>query len=237
MLAAERLVGGYAAGRPVLHQLDLEIAPGRLVTLLGANGAGKTTTLRGLIGTLPHIDGSVTVDGQDTRGWGPRRLLSSGVALVPEGRGILVGLTVRENLRMGGYTVRSRAELDRRIAQALEQFPSLAPRLRASAGVLSGGEQQMLAVARALMSKPRYLLLDEPSMGLAPKLVHELMDLIRGLVDGGVGVLLVEQNARAALRVADDAHVLGAGRITMSGPAAELRDHAKVQAAYLGIGA
>ncbi len=237
MLRAEGITAGYATGAPVLHGLDLTVRPGELVALLGANGAGKTTTLRAIVGAIVPSAGDVTVDGESTAGWGPARLLRAGVALVPEGRGILVGLSVRENLRMGGYIVRDRKELDRRIAEALELFPQLGRRLQAKAGVLSGGEQQMLAVGRALMSRPRYLLLDEPSMGIAPNIVQSMMDVVRRLTDEGVGVLLVEQNARAALRVADVAHAVEAGRIVLSGSADELRDNDAVQSAYLGIGA
>jgi branched-chain amino acid transport system ATP-binding protein len=236
MLKAEGISAGYAAGAPVLHGIDLAVRPGELVALLGANGAGKTTTLRAIVGAVVPSEGIVTIDGETTTGWGPARMLKAGVALVPEGRGILVGLSVRENLRMGGYVVRDRKELDRRIVEALELFPQLEPRLQAKAGVLSGGEQQMLAVGRALVSRPRYLLLDEPSMGIAPKVVQSMMDVVRCLADAGTGVLLVEQNARAVLRVADVAHVVEAGRIVLSGTAEELRDNDVVQRAYLGIG-
>jgi branched-chain amino acid transport system ATP-binding protein len=237
MLRAEIHEAGYAAGRAIVRDVELTVEPGALVALLGVNGAGKTTALRGVLNALPLRRADVSVDGADASAWPPERFLRAGVAMVPEGRGVLAGLTVRENLRMGGYIVKPRAEVDRRIEEALEIFDRLRPRIDANAAVLSGGEQQMLAVARALISRPRYLLLDEPSMGLAPNIVHMLMRVVRGLVDDGMGVLLVEQNARAALRVADTAHVLERGQISLSGPAAQLRDDAVVQRTYLGVGA
>jgi branched-chain amino acid transport system ATP-binding protein len=236
MLSAEIRAAGYAAGRTIVHDVKLDVEPGTLVALLGVNGAGKSTTLRAALNALPFRRATVSVDDTDASHWRPERFLRAGVAMVPEGRGILAGLSVRENLRMGGYIVKSRGEVDRRIDEALEIFDRLRPRLDANAAVLSGGEQQMLAVARALISRPRYLLLDEPSMGLAPNIVQALMHVVRDLVDDGMGVLLVEQNARAALRVADTAHVLERGTISLSGPAAQLRKDAVVQRTYLGIG-
>jgi branched-chain amino acid transport system ATP-binding protein len=235
MLTTTDLCSGYVEDVLVLRDVDVAVRPGEVVTILGANGAGKTTLLQTIVGTIPARSGAVQVNGTSVRGWSPARMLKSGVALVPEGRGILVGLSVRENLEMGAYITKSRSVVARRLEEAWQRFPRLGERRNLKAGVLSGGEQQMLAIARALMSEPRFLLLDEPSTGLAPKIVTELMTEVRELANGGVGVLLVEQNAKAALRIADGGHVLESGRVVLSGTAQELQSNDDVRSAYLGI--
>lgn len=235
MLTTNKLCSGYVDDVLVLHDVDVSVSPGEIVAILGANGAGKTTLLQTIIGTIPTRNGARALDGVTVQGWSPAKMLKSGVAIVPEGRGILVGLSVRENLEMGAYIARSRTIVARRLDAAIQMFPRLGDRRHLKAGLLSGGEQQMLAIARALMSEPRYLLLDEPSTGLAPKIVRDLMDTVRQLADRGVGVLLVEQNAKAALRIANAGHVLESGSVVLSGTAEQLQSNDEVRSAYLGV--
>lgn len=235
MLKLSGAAAGYRPGRLVVRELDIAVEPGRLVTLIGANGVGKSTTMRAAIGQLRLGAGSRHLDDRDVTRWSAAKMLRAGVALVPEGRGILSGLTVAENIYLGGFTLRSKAERDEQYAKVLELFPRLAERLEVSAGLLSGGEQQMLAIGRALMSRPRYLLLDEPSMGLAPRIVEQLAELFCELRDAsGLGILLVEQNAAMALAIADQAHVMEHGTITHSGDPGELNSDDRVRRAYLG---
>lgn len=217
----------------VIHGVSLHVCGGEIVGLLGANGAGKTTLLRALAGLLPPWDGEVRVDGRSLRGQPAWRGVSNGVVLVPEGKMIFADMTVQENLLLGGYH-----NPDRRLQLelVLERFPRLRERLRQTAGTLSGGEQQMLAIGRALMARPRLLLLDEPSMGLAPLMVREVFQEIVKLRDAGLTVLLVEQNARATLEIADRAYVMENGEILLEGRAADLAHHPEVQRAYLGKG-
>ncbi|MBU6499698.1 MAG: ABC transporter ATP-binding protein [Rhodospirillales bacterium] len=219
-----------------VHGIDLDIAEGSVVCLIGANGAGKTTTLRALSGLLRPRAGRVLFDGTDITGWRPHRIAAAGLRHVPEGRQIFAELTVAENLALGAWLVGERAEIARREAAVLARFPRLRERLGQQAGALSGGEQQMLALGRALMGGPRLLLLDEPSMGLAPLFVEEIFRIIADLKSAGTTILLVEQNASAALEVADHAYVLETGRIALSGPAAQIANDPAVAAAYLGGG-
>jgi branched-chain amino acid transport system ATP-binding protein len=212
--------------------IDLTIVRGRITALLGANGAGKSTTLLTLSGLLRSSSGSIFFDGVELRDLPPHRIVELGLIQVPEGREILTTLSVRENLLLGAY--RHRDEIEKDLAKVLLLFPRLKERLHGPAGNLSGGEQQMLAIARALMARPRLLLLDEPSMGLAPLLVQEIFKTLRGLNEGGLTILLVEQNVRQALRIAHFAYVMENGRVALAGPSEELLDNPKVIDAYLG---
>ena len=213
--------------------VSLEVNEGEIVTLIGANGAGKSTVLNTISGLLHPRGGPVTFMGQDLKGVPPHKLVARGMAQVPEGRRIFLQMTVEENLEMGAYT-QSKASIDGSIEDVYRRFPRLQERRKQIAGTLSGGEQQMLAMGRALMSHPRLLMLDEPSMGLAPILVEQIFDIIRELHAAGTTILLVEQNAQAALSVADRAYVLETGRISLSGTGAELMASDKVREAYLG---
>jgi branched-chain amino acid transport system ATP-binding protein len=219
-----------------IDAIALDIIVGTAVALIGANGAGKTSLLRGLSGLLKPAAGSIRFDGQDIAGEKPHRIARRGIVQVPEGRQLFAGLSVADNLSMGAYLVRDVTEIKRRQAAILEFFPRLGERLGQLAGLLSGGEQQMLAIGRALMAEPRLLLLDEPSMGLAPLFVDEIFAIIARLKQAGRTILLVEQNARAALEICDHAYVLETGRITLAGPAAAIAEDPRVIAAYLGAG-
>ncbi|MHB8451836.1 MAG: ABC transporter ATP-binding protein [Mycobacteriales bacterium] len=233
MLKVESLVTSYGAVR-ALDGVSLDAAPGSITAVLGANGAGKTTLLRTVSGLLRPRRGRVLVDGEDVTKLAAELLVRRGVAHVPEGRGVITELTVEENLRLGALWRRDRAAGDLDEIYAL--FPPLQERRRRSASTLSGGERQMLAVGRALMSKPRLLLLDEPSLGLAPRVTAEIMALIRRLrEDRGLTVVLVEQNARSALSIADWALVLNLGRVAVSAPAAELAADDTLRHHYLGF--
>jgi branched-chain amino acid transport system ATP-binding protein len=214
--------------------IDLTLAQGRITTLLGANGAGKSTTLLALSGLLRASAGSMVFDGVELRHHAPHRIVELGLVQVPEGREILTTLTVRENLMLGAYRRGHRAEIAADLANLLSLFPRLRERIDGAAGNLSGGEQQMLAIARALMARPRLLLLDEPSMGLAPLLVREIFRTLGQLNERGLTMLLVEQNVRQALKIAHHAYVLENGKIVLSGSSTELLDNPKVIDAYLG---
>ncbi|HEY5777469.1 MAG TPA: ABC transporter ATP-binding protein [Terrimicrobiaceae bacterium] len=213
--------------------ISFEVREGEIFTLIGANGAGKTSTLRAISGLLRH-GGEVRLDGRQLGAVAPDRIVALGIAHVPEGRGIFGNLTVMENLRLGAWIRRDRKEIARDLDRVLSALPRLRERREQPAGTLSGGEQQMLAVGRALMSSTRMLLLDEPSMGLAPKLVKEIYNVIREINRTGVTILLVEQNANIALRLANRAAVLENGLITLAGSGAELLQNARVREAYLG---
>ncbi len=232
-LRVEGLVVAY--GRTVaVKGIDLVVEPGQVVTLVGANGAGKTTLMRALSGLLQPRAGRVVFDGVDIAGRRAHAIAASGLRQVPEGRQVFADLTVADNLALGAYTLSGRVELGRRRDQVLARFPRLRERLGQLAGSMSGGEQQMLAFGRALMGAPRLLLMDEPSMGLAPLFVEEIFNAIAELRREGVTILLVEQNASAALDVADYAYVLETGRIVLQGKAADLANDPAVMAAYLG---
>ncbi len=214
--------------------IDLAVRTGEQVALIGANGAGKTTTLKALCGLLKPTAGSVHYDGQDITGTPAFALVKRGLALVPEGRGVFARLTVEENLAMGAYLRSDKAEIALDCERAYATFPRLAERRSQLAGTLSGGEQQMLAIMRALMGKPRLLLLDEPSMGLAPIVVQKIFETIRAVAREGVTLLLIEQNARLALQTCDRGYVMESGTITLSGDAKALLDNPEVRRAYLG---
>ncbi len=217
-----------------LHGLSLHVAEGEIVAVLGANGAGKTTTLRAISG-LVRKNGEIAFAGRRISGWSPERVARNGIAHVPEGRGILKDLTVWENVRMGAYTRRNRTAIKQDFRRTLEYFPWLEERRNQQAGTLSGGEQQMLALARALVSRPRLLMLDEPSLGLAPLVVREIFRIVRAINrDEHVSVLLVEQNASLALDLADQAYLLETGRVAIAGPAADLRRDDAIRRSYLG---
>jgi len=216
-----------------LEHLSLEVHAGEVVTLIGANGAGKSTTLRSISRIVPIHRGRIAFDARDIGEARPSEVVRLGIAQVPEGRRMLARQSVLDNLLLGAYT-RSDADIQADIERQFARFPRLAERRRQMAGTLSGGEQQMLAIARALMSRPRLLLLDEPSLGLAPLIVRGIFEIIRDLHQAGVTILLVEQNASLALQIADRAYVLEAGRLTISGPAAELLADERVRRAYLG---
>ncbi|MDQ3558891.1 MAG: ABC transporter ATP-binding protein [Pseudomonadota bacterium] len=217
-----------------LKGIDLEVPRGRIVTLLGANGAGKTTTLKTISGLVRAKAGQVLFEGRDITAMSAHRIARSGVVHVPEGRHVLRGLSVRENLELGAFTVADARIRNERLEQVFAQFPILKQRQRQDGALLSGGEQQMLAIGRALMHGPKVLLLDEPSMGLAPKLVLETMQIVKRLNEAGTTILLVEQNARLALKLAHYGYVLESGSIRLKGEAATLRADASIVQAYLG---
>jgi branched-chain amino acid transport system ATP-binding protein len=237
MLSVRNLVAGYGQVQ-VLHGIDLEVPEGSLVTLIGSNGAGKTTTLRVLSGMIAPQSGSIRLAGKEIAGLPSHEITRRGMAHSPEGRRVFPALTVTDNLLLGAFPrltkARNRGDVQADLQQMFELFPRLQERRQQLAGTLSGGEQQMLAMARALMLNPEVLLLDEPSMGLAPRLVEEVFATITRLKQLRVTMLLVEQFAAAALEVADTGYVLENGRLTMSGKAADLRNDPKVRAAYLG---
>jgi branched-chain amino acid transport system ATP-binding protein len=233
LLELRRLAVSYG-GIQAVKGIDLTVAEGELVCLIGANGAGKTTTLKGVCGLVPVQAGSVLYAGADVTGAPAFQLVRRGLAMVPEGRGVFGALDIEENLAMGAYARRDRAGVRADVDRVFTLFPRLAERRRQTAGTLSGGEQQMLAIGRALMSRPRLLLLDEPSMGLAPLMVQKVFETVLAVAREGVTLLLVEQNARLALEVSHRGYVMESGEITLEGPARELLHDGKVRAAYLG---
>jgi branched-chain amino acid transport system ATP-binding protein len=216
-----------------LKGVSLEVEQGKIVTILGANGAGKTTTMKTIAGLLKPKQGSVEFFGEDVTGFRPDQLVRKGIALVPEGRAILSSMTVMENLEMGAYH-RNDKEIGKDIEDVMKHFPILKERKNQLGGTLSGGQQQMLAIARALLSRPKLLLLDEPSMGLAPLIVADIFKIIREIKDTGTTVLLVEQNAKQALKVADYGYVLETGKVIISGKAETLLEDPRIVEAYLG---
>ncbi len=234
MLALDAVEMAYGAIQAV-KGVSLEVRAGEVVAIIGANGAGKSTLLKGIVGLEPLAAGRLMIDGQDCTDMPAHLRVGVGVALSPEGRGVFPDQTVRENLMLGAYTARRDvARVNALIAQEFERFPRLAEREHQLAGTLSGGEQQMLAISRALMSQPRLLLLDEPSLGLAPLIIADIFRSIRALRASGLTILLVEQMANQALAVADRAYVLETGRVTVQGTGAELLNNPAVRAAYLG---
>jgi len=233
LLEADNLHAQYG-GIKVLHGLHFAVETGGITTILGANGAGKTTTLRAVCGMV-KTTGEVRFDGQRIDGKATEDIVRLGIAHTPEGRGTFVSLTVEENLKLGAYARRDRTSLARDFRRVYQYFPVLGGRRRQQAGTVSGGEQQMLAVARALMSAPRLLLLDEPSLGLAPLVVKEIFRIVRSINrEEGVSVLLVEQNAAMALELADHAYLLETGRVVVAGPAADLKKDDSIRRSYLG---
>jgi branched-chain amino acid transport system ATP-binding protein len=226
-------LGVRYGGIRALHDVGLEVGPGEAVAILGPNGAGKSTLLNAVAGLLRPAAGAVRVDGRDVTRARPERRVDAGIALVPEGRGVFADLPVRDNLLLGAYR-RPRRDRREALADVVELFPVLAERAGQPAGTLSGGEQQMLAIGRALMARPRLLMLDEPSLGLAPLAIRQVVDRLVRLRDRGTAVLLVEQNTRAALRVATRGYLLERGSVVLAAPAGELRDGGAVEASYLG---
>ena len=233
MLRLERVSSGYGRS-PVLHEVSLDVRSGEIVALIGSNGAGKSTLLNTVMGLVAVSSGKILLEGRPIASLATPDIVRAGLAQVPERRQLFGAMSVEENLRLGAYARTDRAAIHETLQEQFRLFPILAERRRQAAQTLSGGEQQMLAIARAMMSRPRLLLLDEPSLGLAPLMVEHIMRLIRSLRDAGSTVLLVEQNARAALGVADRGYVLENGRIGVSDSAARLLGDAVVQDAYLG---
>ena len=233
LLALEGLKVAYG-GIQAVKGIDLVVGKGELVCLIGANGAGKTTTLKGVTGLQPVSGGTVRYEGEDVTGAPAFRLVRRGLAMVPEGRGVFGALTIEENLAMGAYTRSDRDGIRADVERVFGLFPRLKERRRQTAGTLSGGEQQMLAMGRALMSRPRLLLLDEPSMGLAPLMVQKVFETVLAISREGVTILLIEQNAKLALEVSHRGYVMESGEITLSGDAKALLHDPKVRAAYLG---
>ncbi len=233
MLEITNLSVNYG-GIQALQEVNLTVGQGEVVTLIGANGAGKSTMLRSISRLLPPRAGQIHYEGRDLTRLRPDQVVRLGIAQSPEGRRMLARQSVLDNLLLGAYTRSDRAGIQADLEQQFARFPRLAERRSQQAGTLSGGEQQMLAIARALMSRPRLLLLDEPSLGLAPLIVREIFAIVRSLHEAGVTILLVEQNASLALQHADRGYVLEAGRITISGPAADLLRDERVRQAYLG---
>jgi branched-chain amino acid transport system ATP-binding protein len=233
MLKVNNLQAWYGKVQ-ALHGVSLEVKKGELITLIGSNGAGKSTTLKSIIGLLPKRQGSICFEDKNISDYSPPMTLDSGMALVPEGRWIFSDLTVEENLSMGAFLWKSRHEIEDTMKEQFELFPILRERRKQKGGTLSGGEQQMLAISRALMSKPKFLLLDEPSLGLAPQLVQSVFSLIKKINNNGISILLVEQNSTMALSIADRGYVLGTGKVIIQGVAQDLLNNAKVQQTYLG---
>ena len=233
MLKIENLHVSYGAVRAI-KGISLDVNDGELVSLIGANGAGKTTTLHTISGLVPAESGSIMLDDKDLRKIAPNKIIDLGLAHVPEGRHVFARMTVEENLAMGAYIVKDKAKIKKQLELVYSHFPRLSERAKQLAGTLSGGEQQMLAMGRALMTEPKMLLLDEPSMGLSPILVKEIFSIIKSLHANGITILLVEQNAKMALSISDRAYVLETGLISMSGKASDLLNDDKVRRAYLG---
>ena len=233
MLSLENVSVNYGAIE-ALTGISLHVETGEVVTLIGANGAGKTTTLRTITGLLQPREGKITFEGEDISGRATHRLVAKGISMSPEGRGVFANLSVTENLRMGAYLKKDKRAIAAEMERAFKMFPRLKERESQKAGTLSGGEQQMLAIGRALMSQPRLLLLDEPSLGLAPLVVHTIFEAIDEIKSKGTTILLVEQNAHAALKHSDRAYVMETGRIVMEGPSAQLAADPRIKEAYLG---
>ena len=221
-------------GIQAVKGVDFEVREGELVSLIGSNGAGKTTTMKAITGTLGINAGDIEYMGKSIKGQGPWDLVKQGLAMVPEGRGVFTRMTIIENLQMGAYIRTDKAGIASDMEKVFTIFPRLRERKDQLAGTMSGGEQQMLAMGRALMSRPKVLLLDEPSMGLSPLMVDKIFDVVKDVYAQGVTILLVEQNASRALSIADRGYVMESGLITMTGPAREMLDDPKVRAAYLG---
>jgi branched-chain amino acid transport system ATP-binding protein len=233
MLELDGVRAGYGRVQ-VLWEVSLRVGEGEIVALIGPNGAGKTTTLRAISGLLPVIGGQIRFAGRRIAGTRPHRIVGLGLSQVPEGRRLFAGLTVRENLELGGYLARRSGGAPARLAEVFQLFPRLAERQQQHAGSLSGGEQQMLAIGRGLMSGPRCLLLDEPSLGLAPLIVKEIGRIVAAIRERGTTVLLVEQNAILALRLADRGYVMENGRVVLEDTGARLRENPAVRTSYLG---
>jgi branched-chain amino acid transport system ATP-binding protein len=233
LLRIENLHAGYG-DLEVLHGIDLEVNEDEIVALIGANGAGKTTTLRAISGLVTVSEGSISFEDSNIGSWRSSQIVAEGIVQVPEGRKLFAEMSVMENLRLGAYR-RGRADINESLDEVFELFPRLNERSSQAAGTLSGGEQQMLAIGRSLMTKPRFLMLDEPSLGLAPKLVIDIFGVIKNINQLGVTVMLVEQNAVQALQLSDRGYVLENGRVVLHGTGEELLGDDRVRTAYLGL--
>ncbi|ALX11051.1 ABC transporter ATP-binding protein [Burkholderia cepacia JBK9] len=233
MLKIKGLQVNYG-GIQAVKGVDMEVRQGELVTLIGANGAGKTTTMKAITGLKPYSAGDIEYDGKSIKGVPSHELLKRGLAMVPEGRGIFARMSIIENMQMGAYLRNDNEQIKKDVERMFGFFPRLKERATQLAGTLSGGEQQMLAMSRAILSKPKLLLLDEPSMGLSPIMVEKIFEVVREISKEGITVLLVEQNARLALQAADRGYVMDSGTVTMEGDAKQMLDDPKVRAAYLG---
>ena len=235
LISLKNLHVGYG-GIKAVKGIDLEVNEGELVTLIGANGAGKTTTLKAIVGLLRPTEGEINYDGQNIVAIAPHRIAARGLVLVPEGRGVFPSLTIEENLQMGAYIRDDRVAIAADIEHKFELFPRLKERAKQTAGTLSGGEQQMLAISRALMARPKLLLLDEPSMGLAPIMVQKIFEVVRDVSKSGMTILLIEQNAKLALQISQRGYVMDGGLITLADESRALLANPKVREAYLGEG-
>ena len=233
LLELTNIVAGYGH-ITALKGISLSVPEGKIVTLIGANGAGKSTTMKTIMGIVKAQEGDVTFEGKSLKGKKSYQVVDLGISLVPEGRQVLQSMTVAENLQLGAYKRSDKDGIASDLKKVYDRFPRLLERKSQFAGTLSGGEQQMLAIGRAMMSRPKLLLLDEPSMGLAPIVVQEIFDVIKAINEGGTTVLLVEQNAKKALKIADYAYVMETGKIVLHGKASEVADNPQVMAAYLG---
>ena len=233
MLKVENLVVSYG-GIEALKGISLEVPEGKIVTLIGANGAGKSTLLRSIMGLVKPADGKITYDEKEITGLNSQKIVETGITLVPEGRRVFPNLTVLENLKIGAYMRNDKEGIEKDIRWIYDMFPRLEERSWQMAGTLSGGEQQMLAVGRALMCRPKVLMMDEPSLGLAPLVIKDIFKIIQEINKQGMTILLIEQNANMALKIADIAYVLETGRITMTGSGKELLENPEIKAAYLG---
>ncbi|MDE2200983.1 MAG: ABC transporter ATP-binding protein, partial [Rhodospirillales bacterium] len=233
LLEVRNIVVEYGGVR-ALHDVSVHVPERGVLAVIGANGAGKSTLLKTMAGLVHQKSGTVLLEGQDISALRPHARLDRGIVLCPEGRRLFPDLTVLENIRMGAYRLRDRAEFRRRLARLHDSFPRIAERAGQIASSLSGGEQQMVAIARALISHPRVLMLDEPTLGLAPKMIHEVARLVRSFRDEGITIVIVEQNAKLALRISDQAVVLETGHVALAGPSAELISSKEVQNSYLG---
>ncbi|HYD70280.1 ABC transporter ATP-binding protein [Azospirillum sp.] len=234
MLTLTDVSAGYGRAA-VLDKVSIRVDAGEVVTIIGANGAGKTTTLRAISGLIPISTGSITLDGEAIHGRGSHEVVERGVTMVPEARQLFPFMTVADNLLMGAYTPRARRQADQRLEQVLELFPRVRERFRQRAALLSGGEQQMVAIGRGLMSAPRILMFDEPSLGLAPIVVSQVFEVIDRIVAMGATVLIVEQNVFHTLKIAHRGYVLENGQVTLTGTGAELLDNPHIKKAYLGV--
>jgi len=233
LLTVEKLVASYGAIRAI-HGISLEVNEGELVALLGVNGAGKSTTLKSICGVLRPVQGTITFAGEEITNKAPETILKKGIALVPEGREIFGSLTVAENLRLGAFAVYERNQYRRDLEDVFQLFPILKERLGQAGGLLSGGEQQMLAIARGLMSRPKLLMLDEPSLGLSPTLTEQIFGLIASLRERGTTILLVEQNAERALEIVDRAYLLTTGTVEFTGTPEEIKSRVDIASVYFG---
>lgn len=232
-LAAENIVTGYGK-QEIVHGVSLTAKGGEITCIFGPNGCGKSTLLKAVAGALPAWNGTAKLDGTTLSNMPVHEVVRQGLVLMPQGGGVFPRLTVMENLRMGGYALADRAAVERRIEELIDQYPSLARRRKTAAGALSGGEQAMLSLARALVSKPRFILLDEPSAGLSPAMVIETLERITGLTKQGIGILMVEQNIREAMPIADRIYILAAGEKRFEGSPSDVRDDRQIMDIYMG---